>query len=162
MSLAISILSSLFASALTYLIVLSLRPKLKINPLPLNGTDRLQFSIENLGKYDAYNIQVEACAYYQGNAKSRNQTYHLEVATSQFLILPSKSTDPDFSKIFYSNSLKISTLELGVVFNDIISDLTNDKCQFRIRVHAQHSVSGLGRSFQKKFRFIKNQFKEVE
>jgi len=45
--------------------------------------------------------------------------------------------------------------------NNCIVDCKDPKAKLRVRIHASHSFSGLGKSFEKQFYYQDNIFKQI-
>lgn len=91
--------------------------------------------------------------------KKEGITYHLEPDHIDFLILPSSGffRKKDNSKIFVARHASDSAMPFLMPcetkkegFSKLIN-LLNDGYHLRVRCHAYHSFSGLGKSFEKIF-----------
>ena len=155
-------LEILIVPAIVYFITQRLRPKIKILT-PQIDNDNLRVPVENLSKFfDAHNLRIEICAYHRGSG----YTYHFEPYHIDFLILPHKGycQDVDNEKTFKSYSAAVSACRLlEIDFNNAnagfaeliaLTKLQGDKnyC-IRVRCHACHSFSGLGKSFEQIFKW---------
>lgn len=148
-------LGTFFWSTILYLI----RPNLKIEKIVVineNGKDGLKIKVKNNGLFfNVTNLKVEACIVV------RRQTCHLILDRYDFIILPSKKGDTDFhERDFKTIGLENSGYEDGIgntITNEnYVSNLKlYDDYEIRIRVHANHSLSGFGKAFEKKFKWDK-------
>lgn len=140
---------SILIGVLPYFVIYSLKPKLKIDSICVcNRT--IKIKVLNIGKFDAFNLRIEVCAY---DAKEK-QTFHFKLDQSDFLILPSKRRNSDNSKIFNTVGIS-SSAEPFIEGNtqeeklDRLIRYINNGFKVRVRIHAYHSFSGLGKSFEK-------------
>ena len=146
-------LGTFFWSAILYLI----RPKLKIEKIVIineNGKDGIKIKVKNNALFfNVTNLMVEACIVVGG------QTCHLKLDKYDFIMLPPKKGDTDFhERIFKTHGLENSECYDGIgnIISDdnYVSNLINYEYYIiRIRVHANHSLSGFGKAFEKKFKW---------
>lgn len=145
------IIIALFSTFIGFSIVFWLfRPRLKITNARINTTN-VSVDVVNKGLWAAVNLQIEMCVL------EGNYTYHYKVDRDSFLILPPKVCGLD----------NVRTFKTCFIENDCSEDPTNHKLKdhknikwetnkyvLRVRVHAAHSVSGLGRAFEQQFKYI--------
>jgi hypothetical protein len=148
-------LGTFFWSAILYLI----RPNLKIEKIVIineNGKDRLKIKVKNNNLFfNVTNLMVESCIVVG------NKTCHLKLDKYDFIMLPPKKEDTDF----HERDFKTIGLENPGYADGIGNIITNENYVpnlinyenyiIRIRVHANHSLSGLGKAFEKKFKWNK-------
>ena len=152
-------LGTIFWSAVLYLI----RPTLKIvKIIKINENDKegLKITVKNNGLFfNVTNLMVEACIVVD------RQTCHLELDKYNFIMLPPKKGCSDFhERDFKTIGLENSGCEDGqghdITNENYVSNLQEyDDYIIRIRVHANHSLSGLGKAFEKKFKWDKKREK---
>jgi len=152
-------ISTFVVPIITYLIIQKLRPRLRISCLQINER-YLKIKVSNTSNFfDVNNIRVEICVFNE----FEGWTYHFEPDHSDFLIIPYSNFfyKNDNTKIFVtrkaSDSAVLSLIEERqqnfdaiTGFNELISMLDNNY-KVRVRCHAYHSFSGLGKSFEKVF-----------
>lgn len=134
-------------SAIAYIIVFSMRPRLKVGKVELRE-NHLRMPIVNDGRCDAHSLCVEVCIIETDTQSNKKLTYHFELDFHKFLILP---TGDDAEKVFKTYSMSESAKIFGWEYDKAIAHLKKGSI-LRIRFHAIHSVSGLGRSFEEKYR----------
>jgi hypothetical protein len=144
---------------ITYLVIQKLRPRLSISCLQINER-YLKIKVTNTSNFfDVNNIRVEICVFNE----FEGWTYHFEPDHSDFLIIPHSNFfyKNDTTKIFVTRKASESALlilneeeqenfDAITGFNELTSMLDNN-CKVRVRCHAYHSFSGLGKSFEKVF-----------
>ena len=152
-------ISTFVVPIITYLVIQRLRPRLSISCLQINER-YLKIKVSNNSIFfDVNNIRVEICVFNE----FEGWTYHFEPDHSDFLIIPHSNIfhKNDITKIFVTRKASKSALlilnEEGqqnfdaiTGFNELISMLDNNY-KVRVRCHAYHSFSGLGKSFEKVF-----------
>ena len=111
--------------------------------------------------FDANNLRIEICIFNE----TLGFTYHFTPDHIDFLILPSRRWifKKDNSKTFVcripSESAMILLIEESrninlseqAGFDMLLLKLNNEGYKLRVRCHAYHSFSGLGKSFEKIF-----------
>lgn len=155
-------ISTFIVPTITFFIIRCLRPKIKIDQLIVKK-DVLKVTVLNKSKFfDVNNFRVEVCAY----DKEQQYTYHFEPDHNEFLIIPHSSfyKRTDNTKtitcrlanksalIILNNMPENNNPRFNQItgFNELIK-LLNQGYKVRIRCHAYHSFSGLGKSFEKLF-----------
>ncbi len=130
------------------LFIYTLRPNLRIR-IPeisrVNDRSIINIPIENLRRYSkASRILIEICAL-EGDI-----TYHLIADSNDFAFIPKKNSDGENIRIFkaYKNNDFLTELYSEITFEDICENLLNQESKLRVRVHATHSFSGLGKTFE--------------
>lgn len=163
----VSILFTILFTILTYYIIYSLKPKLKIVCAYLEKhSDKIKITVENLGRYNAVNLRIEACAFDIDN----KFTFHLKIDHNEFLILPGTKKNQDNTKKFKVIGIAESArdyIDVSIIdeetketkeANDIrkylklLECLEKGKYQLRVRIHSYHEFSGLGKAEEKSFR----------
>jgi hypothetical protein len=128
------------------LILYSLKPKLKIHqPLLEKAGERqvIKIPIENLSpRFRATRIHMEVAILEGG------KTYHLETDLNDFAFIPTKK-DKDAERKFTAYKLNDFLTECHP--NIRFEDLINSNQQIRVRLHATHPFTGLGKTFEKTF-----------
>lgn len=153
----ISLTTAITVTLVTYAILYSMRPKLLIESINLNDGN-LKITIDNQTKKSVENFRMEVCGY----SETLGYTYHFDLDFPSFLMLPSKQEQEDTTKTFKTNSILESTMvEYGVNFDYVINEIKNNHLNLRIRFHANHSLSGLGRSFQEIYTWSGSKFVKV-
>ena len=144
----------LFFTAIWPIVLYFLKPRLEIQSveiIDMNG-ECLAINIVNRGSRAAVNLQIEVCVL-----EDNNYTYHLEIDKDDFIILPAwKPTGSSHERKFKSYDIASFTKRY---FNGTFSALLqtireNPEILIRIRVHANHSYSGFGKAFEKKFKYL--------
>lgn len=153
-------ISTLVAPVITYFIIQGLRPRLKItSQITKNECVKIKVLNKSCFFY-ANNLRIEVCVF----KKEIGHTYHFETDHCEFLILPNKGffCKRDNSKTFVATKAAESamphlereennnnlTKEQGAAI--LISKL-DEAYKLRVRCHAYHSFSGLGKSFEEVF-----------
>lgn len=154
----ISLTTAISVTLVTYSILYSMRPKLVIESINLNSGN-LRITIDNQTKKSVENFRIEVCGYSQ----TSRFTYHFKLDFPSFLMLPSKQLQDDTTKTFQTNSILESTvLAYGVNFDYVINEIKNNNLNLRVRFHANHSISGLGKSFQEIYKWDGSKFVKVD
>jgi hypothetical protein len=161
-------ISTFVVPVITYIVIQGLRPRLSITALRIEDT-RLKVKVTNKSYFfDANNLRIEICIYNKQNG----YTYHFEPDHTDFLILPSRSffLNKDATKVFVSRKAAESAIIIlneerdkddkkdknqseytpFTGYSNLIAML-NEGYKVRVRCHAYHSFSGLGKSFEKTF-----------
>lgn len=154
-------ISTFIVPFITFIVVRCLRPKLKIEKLQILD-DKIKVDVINKSCCcDANNLRIEICAFDALN----NQTYHFEPDHTDFLILPHSNLfrKRDNLKTFVCRKAASSAI---IVLNDDdhktkkydpitgcekLLEMIQNGYKVRVRCHAYHSFSGLGKSFEKVF-----------
>jgi hypothetical protein len=155
------LISTFIVPFLTYLIIQKLRPRIDIISF-IKDEDCIKVKVVNNSRFfDSNNLRIEICAFNE----ELGYTYHFAPDHTDFLILPNKGffVKKDNSKTFVSRKPSESAMILlkSEQQNDNLSDeegfeslflkLTHEGYKLRVRCHAYHSFSGLGKSFEKIF-----------
>lgn len=135
--------------------IFKLKPQLIVKPPVIEKHPKLYLKIpvENIGFFsNANDIKIEAAVV------ENDFTYHFELDFKDFVMIPKKSFgDPE--KIFKAIKPNEITQELyGLTLNTLIEKAVKPDNTLRIRIHANHSWTGLGKSFEFKFRYINGNF----
>jgi hypothetical protein len=154
-------ISTFIVPFLTYLIIQKLRPRIDITSF-IKDEDCIKVKVvKNSRCFDANNLRIEICAFNE----KLGYTYHFAPDHPDFLILPSKGffVTRDNSKTFVSRKPSESAMILlkNEQQNNNLTDVQGFESLFlknsqngyklRVRCHAYHSFSGLGKSFEKIF-----------
>jgi hypothetical protein len=134
------LISTFIVPFLTYLIIQKLRPRIDIISF-IKDEDCIKVKVVNNSRYfDANNLRIEICAITQDNDETK--TIHIDPDRNDFLILPKRGwfCKKDNTRIFNCSS----------DVQSVIEKLKNGS-KLRVRCHAYHSFSGLGKSFEKIF-----------
>ena len=135
--------------------IFKLKPQLIVKSPVVENQPKLHLKIpvENIGFFsNANDIKIEAAVV------EVNFTYHFELDFKDYVMIPKKSFgDPE--KIFKAIKPNEITQELyGLTMNALMEKARKPDNTLRIRIHANHSWTGLGKSFEFKFRYINNNF----
>jgi hypothetical protein len=144
----------------TYFVIQKLRPRLEIASFIKDDKCIKVKVINNSRFFDANNLRIEICAI--SNQSNESKTIHIEPDRNDFLILPRKGW---FYKMDNSRTFKCSQMnerrkkimKLGKKSNiqidkvESVMEKLNEGYKLRVRCHAYHSFSGLGKSFEKIF-----------
>lgn len=145
-------ISTVVGPLITFLIIYGLRPKLSISCLQIED-GCIKVSVLNRSCFfDAVNLRIEMCVVEEGN----NYTYHFEPDHTEFLILPSRWCKRDNKKTFVTRHASKSAL---IVLQEddasqgfsLLKEKLDAGGKIRVRCHAYHSFSGLGKAFEKVF-----------
>ncbi|MBU3658416.1 MAG: hypothetical protein FGM14_00970 [Flavobacteriales bacterium] len=153
-------ISTFIVPFLTYLIIQKLRPRIEITSF-IKDEDCIKVKVVNKSRcFDANNLRIEICAITQ--EKDEAKTIHLDPDRNDFLILPRRGwfCKKDNSRTFKctiinehrTKLLKIARTKSSQKesVNSVMEKLNNGY-KLRVRCHAYHSFSGLGKSFEKIF-----------
>ena len=153
-------ISTFIVPFIVYLVLQKLRPRLKISKLEVKS-DSIKVTVTNQSRlFFAHNLRVEMCLYND----NEGYTYHLKPDHDAFLILPSRGwfKKRDNAKVFVSREASYSAKEIlkresgneeltpKEAFDLLIQKLAKGY-KIRFRCHAEHSLTGLGRSFEQVF-----------
>jgi hypothetical protein len=125
-------------------IVYSLKPNLKIHKPSvevINSRPVILVPVENCSPYfKATRIHLEV-AFIEGGF-----TYHLKTDVSDFAFIPRKK-DGDNIRTFKAYQLNefLTECHPDIQFTDLIKS----KLEIRVRIHATHPFSGLGKCYEK-------------
>jgi hypothetical protein len=157
----ISIYSGLTVTIITYALIFSIRPKLEIkNFVNLVDDKYISFVIINKGWCKAINIKIEACAIYKTDENSF-QTYHFEIDHFDFIMIDAVKGDSDNAKRFNIRELGESAIRFNKTYDQILNDLLQQKSTLRIRYHALHELSWLGKGFEENFKWDGDKFVKI-
>jgi len=142
------------------LLIYCLRPKIKIGLPEISEIDKksILVPIENLSSISKVTRLLIEVAVIDNDGF----TYHLKTDIQEFAFLQCKKKDGDSIRNFkaYSSSDYLSdTLKCN--YEKVFNLLKDPKAKIRVRIHASHSFSGLGKSFEKQFYYQDNIFKQI-
>ena len=142
------LVGAMLSGIVTLFLVFSFRPKIGIDSVSIvEGLFRLKIKVNNLRYFsNANNVQLEAAF-----VNNQEQTFHIECERSSFLTIPNKS-----HRVFQSNDFEFFTKYLShykSLHEFLHSNKNATSYIFRVRVHAEHSFTGFGRSFEQEFIF---------
>jgi hypothetical protein len=140
--------------------VFSLRPKLKISEPEFSKIDNrsIVIPVMNLSKHwKATRIIIEVCVIHN------DTTYHLKTDSNDFAFIAENNKQNNFVRKFKAYQLSDYLIEVYPDFSfDSISNLLSEPAaKLRVRMHASHSFSGLGQTFEKHFVFKNKTFKQI-
>ena len=138
---------SILFTVLTYYIIYSLKPKLEIESICILDK-AIKVKVVNKGRFDAVNLRIEICAFNSVN----NITSHFAVDHTNFLILPSGKKGQGNTKYFKTNRtsrIYLTRNNKKDKYFSLLEKVQSGKLNVRVRLHAYHSFSGLGRAFEK-------------
>jgi hypothetical protein len=157
----ISISTGLTVAVITYALLFSIRPKLVIkNFVKVVENKYITFAIINKGWCKAINIKIEACAVYKIDENSF-QTFHFEIDHFDFIMIDAVKGENDNAKRFNIRELGESALRFNKTYDQILNDLLNQKSTLRIRYHALHELSWLGKGFEENFKWDRDKFVKI-
>ena len=157
----ISLSSGLVVAIITYVLLFSTRPKLEIkNNLEIFDKD-ISFSIINKGQSKALNIKLEACAVYK-LYENQFQTFHFKIDHFDFIMIDAPKGKNDNSKRFKIKGLSESALQYNTSYEEILENLIEQKAILRIRFHAVHEISWLGKGFEENFKWDGEKFIKID
>jgi hypothetical protein len=129
----ITIIISFFISAFWALLLVFIKPRLRIENICVDESKRkFKAQIKNIGMFDAINLRVEICAIN----KETNETVHLPIDIEEFNVLPHKN---DNTRVFKTNAID----------QDRFNRFNTPNYYIRVRVHSSHSFSGFGKAIEK-------------
>lgn len=139
--------------------IFCLRPKISINLPEISNKTRLNIVIPVENKslfFSANKITIEASAI------DGNFTYHFDIDFKDFVLIPTRCKGDSVRK-FKSYNLNSNTAEIyGETFEQIIEKLKTQNIILRIRVHACHELTGLGKSYESRFEYKNNSFNKIK
>ena len=142
------------------LLIYSLRPKIKIGLPEISTVDNKSISIpvSNLSSISKVTRLLIEVAVIEND----KFTYHLKTDIQEFAFLPSKKKGEDAKRVFkaFVPSDYLSEI-LNYDYEKVVEILKNPKTKLRVRIHASHSFSGLGKSFENHFDYQNNTFKQI-
>lgn len=156
----LSVLSGIVVAVITYGLLFSIRPMLKIKNNIEIVDNTLCFAIVNQGKYKAVNIKIEACALYQLN-ENKLQTFHFKIDQIDFVLIDIPKGKNDNARRYKITELSDSARSYNKTFEDILQDFTFKKTTLRIRYHAVHEISWLGKAFEENFKLDGTKFIKI-
>ncbi|MEY4522043.1 MAG: hypothetical protein RIT10_1228 [Bacteroidota bacterium] len=133
------------------LFIYTLRPKVRIGiPQISKVKDKsiIVIPVENLKKHSkATRILIEICVIKEG------YTYHLISDSNDFAYIPKMDDKEDNIRMFKVYKLNGFLTEVypEIAYETIMEYLQNKESKLRVRIHATHSFSGLGKTFEKIF-----------
>lgn len=135
--------------------IFELKPKLIVNSpnIELEPKLHLRIPVVNTSSFsNANSITIES-AVIEGN-----YTYHFELDFKDYVMIPKQSFgDPE--KTFKAIEPNKITQELyGLTMVSLIGKAKNSNNKLRIRIHANHSWTGLGKSFEFNFKYTNGEF----
>lgn len=135
--------------------VFNLKPQLNVTTPTIEENPKLHLKIPviNIGKFcNANDIKIEVAVLEGGF------TYHFEIDFKEYVLIPVRSYgDPE--KAFKAIKPNEITSELyGLTMAELIKMSTKSENKLRIRLHANHSWTGLGKSFEFKFKYKNGNF----
>lgn len=142
------------------LFILWLRPKIEINEpriIEYKGNDgktrmSIQIPIKNKSRISkATRILIEVALIYE------NKTYHFKTDFQDFAFIPENSKSNDTVRVFNAfDSVDFLKNFYEIEFHELIGKLENKDSILRVRTHATHSFSGLGKTNEVYFSYVKN------
>ena len=148
---------SLLFTAIWPFVLYILKPKLEIQNVEIQDKSGkcLAVTVANIGNSNAVNLHMDFCA------KQGECTYHLDIDKNDFIILPKKKDKTkgnEHVRVFKAYNIASFAQKFWPgTFNEFLVALiqNNDpKFILRIRIHANHSFSGFGRAFERRFEYI--------
>ena len=92
----------------------------------------------------------------------KEYTYHLKSDIQDFAFLPRKRKNEDPKRVFKAykpNDFLTTVFDFDM--DKLLVILNQPDSTLRIRVHATHSFSGLGKAFEQNFKYINSTFKKI-
>ena len=138
------------------LFIYTLRPKLKIGQPEISKLDNksIVIPVENLKCISkASKISIEV-AVVKGE-----YTYHFKTDINDFAFIHAKKSGQDNIRKFKAydvNDYLQNVLQYN--YDKLIKILNEPEAKLRVRIHATHSFSGLGRTFERCFEITNNTF----
>ncbi|MFZ4401916.1 MAG: hypothetical protein ACOYO1_17940 [Bacteroidales bacterium] len=139
------------------LFIYSLRPKLEIGipeKIIENGRTIIVVPVENISKKTkASKISLEIAVIYG------KYTYHFKTDINDYAFIPEKKNGHNSIRKFKAYDIN-DYLQSVRQFNyeEIIKVLNDPEAKLRVRIHATHSFSGLGRTFERCFEITNDKF----
>ena len=141
------------------LFIFSLRPKICIENPSINDKPKLHLRIPiiNKGKiFDANKITIEAAVVQDSN------TFHFDIDFKEYVLIPCKKRG-DPQKVYKAYHPSALTAEIYVLnINKLIELSKNKDSNLRIRIHVNHELTGLGKSFQQYFQYNNGSFIKIK
>lgn len=145
MDVVMSALIAVLVTLLTYVVIYSMKPRLRIAEADL-GPGGLLIPITNLGRYNAVNVRIEVCAYDE----TQKHSYHFTLDHADFMIIPSAGSK-DNEKKFKTIDAAESAKHYGKTHECLIESIRTGEYNLRVRVHAYHAFSGFGKAQERIF-----------
>lgn len=126
----------------------------------LNKKVVIKVKVYNMSKcWSAINLRTEICIVHG------KYTYHFDLDRQDFIILPKRGSLTDSNErtyICYKLNDFTARRTCYTTCNQMLEYLKNKNYYFRVRVHATHEFTGLGRAFDAKFeRLSENKFLRI-
>ena len=142
------------------LLIYSLRPNIKIGLPEISEIDKksILVPIENLSSISKVTrILIEVAVIDDDKF-----TYHLKTDIKEFAFIPCKKKGRDSTRVFkaFVPSDYLSEI-LNYNYEKVVELLKKPKAKLRVRIHASHSFSGLGKTFENNFEYQDNTFKQI-
>lgn len=120
-----------------------------------NNKYRIKINIKNkMSYFGVNNVQIEAAFF-----NNKNQTFHLDFDRASFLIIRSKDERTFQAMNLNEFAIRVSCYSsLDKMIECINSGENKRSYTFRVRVHAEHSFTGFGKSFEKVFLYKNGEF----
>lgn len=135
--------------------IFNLKPQLVVNSPIIDENPKLHLKIpvQNIGVFsNANDIKIEAAVLEGGF------TYHFELDFKEYVMIPKRSFG-DSEKTFKAIKPNEITKELyGLTMAILIEMAKKSENKLRIRIHANHSWTGLGKSFEFNFKYKNESF----
>lgn len=157
----ISISTGLAVAIITYVLLFAIRPKLEIKKYIQIYDKQISFAIINRGQSKAVNIKLEACSVYPID-ENLNQTFHFKIDHFDFIMIDTPKGKNDNARRFSIMELSDSALQFNRTYEEIIHDLIHQKSTLRIRFHAVHEISWLGKAFEENFKWDGEKFIKID
>jgi hypothetical protein len=155
----IILLFGFFLSILWSIFIFKLRPKLYINKPEIgkNPKAHLIIPIENKSLFFSSNkISIEVALLIENEF-----TYHFDMDFKDFILIPTACNTESIRKFKSYNPLPLTQELYNVTIDDLLKYLKSNDSKIRVRVHAYHELTGLGKSFEQKFKFENNDFIKI-
>lgn len=132
------------------LLIYSLRPKLKIGCPEISKIDKKSIAVPVINKRscsEASKISIEIAVI------NDNKTYTFITDISEFAFIPRNKYGFDNERIFKAFDVCDYLTSIDYNFERAKNLLSEKDSLLRVRIHATHSFSGLGKVFENKFKF---------
>jgi len=132
------------------LLIYRLRPKLEIGCPEISKIDNRSIAVPVINKRscsEASKISIEIAVINDG------KTYTFITDISEFAFIPRKKKGLDNERIFKAFDVRDYLISIDYNFEKVKTLLIEKDSLLRVRIHATHSFSGLGKTFEKKFKF---------
>jgi len=155
----IMLLLGFLLSVVWALFIYTLRPKLTIGCPKISEIDKKSIAVPVINERncsEASKISIEIAVLKDA------KTYSFVTDNNEFAFIPRNKNGNDNERIFKAYDVRDYLKAIDLDFVKVKELLSNNDSFLRVRVHATHSFSGLGKTFETKFKFKNGCFSPIE